>query len=74
MGKGGCYDPPLDFVIFCPILAFLVSNERFWRILHSAEKFFEKKLIFDEVKAFKCSDDVTISDFPVAARKSRIFR
>ena len=43
MGKGGgCYDPPLDFVIFSSILVFLVLNESFRRILHNAEKIFEK--------------------------------
>ena len=42
MGKGGCHDPPLDFVIFSSILVFLVLNESFRRILHNAEKSFEK--------------------------------
>ena len=44
--------PPLDFVVFSSILVYLVSNESFRRILHNAEKIFEKKLIFDEVTAF----------------------
>ena len=43
MGKGGVVmTPPLDFVIFCSILVFLVSNESFRRILHNADKFLKK--------------------------------
>ena len=51
-GGGSCYDPPLEFIIFCWILAILVSNKSFPRILHNAENFFLEKLIFDKVTAF----------------------
>ena len=61
-------------IIFYSISAFLVSNESFLRILHYAENFFEKSSFLTKLWPFKLSDDVMISDFPVAARKLRIFK
>jgi len=59
---------------FWSIFPVFVSNAGVEHFLHSAEEIFEKNLFLTKLWPFKLSDDATISDFHVVARKLRIFQ
>ena len=66
MGKGGCYDPPLDFVIFSSILVFWCQMKAF-DVFSTWQKKFLKKVNF--LRSYSLFSALMTSQSPISPQR-----